>query len=420
MVEAWYTYNTQLVYHSLHRKEAIFMSKIANGLGSLTYTMRNGKKYWTGRITLGQDIYGKQVRKSFSGYKKSDVVEKMKKASTFTNVSGIVDNGSQILGDFLKYWIFNIKAKEIKSTTVIRYDQLLRLHILPYPYADTKVKDITILNLQNFINYLVEEENTSALIAKNTLNLIKLFLDYCIVLGIIQTNPAHYVAVPKKEVHISSGKYRIFSQAEQEKIISALDLSFFVDQMIYLDFFTGLRRNELRGLQWRHFHDHSIIVDQQMRRNYTFDGDGGNTLEKNKLHSLKTECSFRTIPLPQIAVDFMNDLKKQSIAKHKRLNKPFTSSGFIFTDDLCQPIEEKRPNRRLQSICRRLNIEPRPLHSIRHSYATRLFEEGVDIKTVQELMGHSDYKTTLDIYTHVMPEKKKEAVSVFDKLYAKK
>ena len=65
-------------------------------------------------------------------------------------------------------------------------------------------------------------------------------------------------------------------------------------------------------------------------------------------------------------------------------------------------------------------MEPRPLHSIRHSYATRLFEEGVDIKTVQELMGHSDYKTTLDIYTHVMPEKKKEAVSVFDKLYAKK
>lgn len=162
------------------------MSKIANGLGSLTYTMRNGKKYWTGRITIGQDIYGKQVRKSFSGYKKSDVVEKMKKASTFTNVSGIVDNGNQILGDFLKYWIFNIKAKEIKSTTVIRYDQLLRLHILPYPYANTKVKDITILNLQNFINYLVEEENASALIAKNTLNLIKLFLEYCIILSTLR------------------------------------------------------------------------------------------------------------------------------------------------------------------------------------------------------------------------------------------
>ena len=396
------------------------MSKNASGLGSLTYTMRNGKKYWTGRITIGQDIHGKQVRKSFSGYKKSEVVEKMKKASTFSNVSGIVDNGSQILGDFLKYWIFNIKAKEIKSTTVIRYDQLLRLHILPYPYANTRVKDITILNLQNFINYLVEEENTSALIAKNALNLIKLFLDYCIILGIIQNNPAYYVKVPKKETHINTGKYRIFSRVEQDKIIAALDLSFFVDQMIFLDFFTGLRRNELRGLQWRHFHDNSIIVDQQMRRSYTFNNDGENTLEKNKLHSLKTECSFRTIPLPKIAVDFLNELKKQSSTKHKRLSKPFTPSSFIFSDDLCQPIEEKRPNRRLQSICRKLNLEPRPLHSIRHTYATRLFEEGVDIKTVQELMGHADYKTTLDIYTHVMPEKKKEAVSVFDKLYTKK
>lgn len=71
MVEAWYAYNAQLVYHSLPEKEAIFMSKNANGLGSLTYAMRNGKKYWTGRITIGQDVHGKQIRKSFSGYKKT-------------------------------------------------------------------------------------------------------------------------------------------------------------------------------------------------------------------------------------------------------------------------------------------------------------------------------------------------------------
>lgn len=59
------------------------MSKNASGLGSLTHTTRNGKKYWTGRITIGQDVHGKQIRKSFSGYKKSDVVEKMKKHPCF-------------------------------------------------------------------------------------------------------------------------------------------------------------------------------------------------------------------------------------------------------------------------------------------------------------------------------------------------
>ena len=396
------------------------MAKNSNGLGSITYTMRNGKKYWTGRVTLGTDINGKQVRKSFSGFKKSDVVEKMRKATSYTNISGIVDNGDKILGDFLKYWIFNIKAKEIKSTTVIRYDQLLRLHILPYPYANTKIKDINILNLQKFINFLVEDSGKSVLIAKNTLNLIKLFLDYCIILGLIQSNPGHYVKVPKKESIESTSKYRIFSKAEQEKIIAYLDLDFFVDQMIYLDFFTGLRRNEIRGLQWRHFSNNSIIVDQQMRRNYTFDDTGKNTLEKNKIKSLKTESSSRTVPLPKIASDFLADLKEKSMAKNKRLNIPFNKNCFIFTDDTGTPVEEKRPNRRLQSICRALNLPPRPLHSIRHSYATRLFEEGVDIKTVQELMGHSDYKTTLDIYTHVMPEKKIEAVSVFDKIYSKK
>ena len=64
--------------------------KNPNGLGSLTYRIVNGKKYWTGRVTLGFDLNGKQIRRSFSGYKKSEVIEKMQKAMTTTNIAGYI------------------------------------------------------------------------------------------------------------------------------------------------------------------------------------------------------------------------------------------------------------------------------------------------------------------------------------------
>lgn len=121
--------------------------------------------------------------------------------------------------------------------------------------------------------------------------------------------------------------------------------------------------------------------------------------------------------MPKLVLPVMERAIQESKEKHVSQGITFKGSSTIFVDDLCQPIEEKRANRRLGAICKKIGIEPRPLHSIRHSYATRLFEAGIDVKTVQKLMGHSDYKTTMDIYTHVMPEKKIEAVSIFDKIY---
>lgn len=392
------------------------MAKNANGLGSISYVMRDGKKYWTGRVSLGVDREGKQVRKSFSSFKKSTVVEKMKDYLQYTTTSGIFDTRKNILGPSIQHWTFNVKAKEVKSSTLSKYDHCLRLRILPHAYANMDIKDITVQNLQDFINFLFFDEDWSEGVVKVTLQIIRTFLDYCITIGQIQTNPAYYVKVPKERKIDQSEKYRIFSKDEQDKILKALDLKDPVEQMLYIDFFSGLRRSEIRALDISSYQRPNLIIDKQMARTYVFK-DGKRQLHKDDIQTLKTTSSRRVVPLPNIALDLLDEVIEESKKKHEQLNIPFTSHSLLFVDDFCQPIEEKRANRRLQKVCRDLNLEPRPLHSIRHSYATRLFEAGIDIKTVQKLMGHSDYKTTMDVYTHVMPEKKIEAVSIFDKLY---
>lgn len=394
------------------------MAKNSNGLGSITHVMRNGKKYWTGRVTLGTDINGKQVRKSFSSFKKSDVVEKMRDYMVYDTVSGPIDPQKVVLGPAIYHWAFNIKAKEVKTSTLSKYDHNLRLRILPYPYANIEVKDITIQNLQKFIDFLTLDEGWPEGAVDTPLQIIRTFLDYCIILGRIQTNPAKYVKVPKNKNKFPTKKtYRIFSKQEQDLILEALDLSDTVEQMLYIDFFSGLRRSELRALDLDSFKSPNLVIDKQMGRTYLFMEDGSRRLKKDDLQSLKTESSKRVLPLPKLAIPVMERAVQDSREKHKRQGLKFDGSSTIFVDDLCRPIEEKRANRRLGAICKKVGIEPRPLHSIRHSYATRLFEAGIDVKTVQKLMGHSDYKTTMDIYTHVMPEKKMEAVSIFDKIY---
>lgn len=326
------------------------------GFGSLTYTMRNNKKYWTGRVYVGEDLEGNQIRKSFSGYNKSKVIEKMKKAQVSTNISGIYNSGNETLGQFLSNWLFNIKIKEVKSTTLNRYDQLLRLHILNYPFSKVKIKDITILNLQIFINKISENTN-SMNITRDVLSLIKMCLTYSITLGMLDNNPAEYIKIPKIEKPVSSNKYRIFSQEEQDKVIVYLDFENVVDQMIFLDFFTGLRRNEIRALQWGAFKDGFLEINKQLGREYTFENNKSK-VNSNKLRSLKTESSLRSLPLPLVAINLLNKIKVESAKKYFRLGLKFNDDSFIFTDDLCKPIEEKRANRRLKSICKKLEIDP--------------------------------------------------------------
>lgn len=393
--------------------------KNPNGLGSLTYKIINGKKYWTGRVTLGFDLNGKQIRRSFSGYKKSEVIEKMQKAMTTTNIAGYIEKGDQLFGNLMSYWLYNIKAKEIKSTSLKKYDQTFRIRIKNSVLANTKIKDVNILKLQMFIDSLVESNKFSAALISDTLTLIKAFLDYTITIGILQTNPADYVKVPKeKKKKIEIKKYNVFDKSEQEKIINFLNLDDFVEQAIFIDFFTGLRHGELRGLKSKNFLGDKLKIDEQLNREYEFTNDGNSKLvSKNMETDLKTESAYRIIPLPKLAKNLMKKIKISAAKKYFKMGTVFNDESLLFVDDFLKPIEEKRLNRRVKSICKKLKIEKRTLHSIRHSYATRLFEAGIDIKTVQQLMGHSDYKTTLDIYTHVMPEQKEKAIEIFDRMY---
>ena len=132
--------------------------------------------------------------------------------------------------------------------------------------------------------------------------------------------------------------------------------------------------------------------------------------------STKTESSERVIPLPENILPLIFEYKKEQEKRIDKLKGIYQDKKLIFADSIGNPIEHKRPNREVKKICQKINIPDRTFHSIRHSYATRLFELNVPVKTVQHLLGHSTINTTMNIYTHVMEEQKTDEVQKLNKL----
>lgn len=109
--------------------------------------------------------------------------------------------------------------------------------------------------------------------------------------------------------------------------------------------------------------------------------------------------------------------KKSQNKQRLFVGEAYVNNNYVFTDDIGKPIDDKRPGRNLKNILEKLNIKPIKFHALRHTYATRLFENNVPAKTVQILMGHSDIDVTMNIYTHVMNDTKLDAIEKINNIF---
>lgn len=363
----------------------------ANGEGTISTVIRNGRTYYKANITVGWDSNGKQIRKSFGSYKKSVVLDKMNTAKYQAKTNSL-SNSDITFGKLFENWIFNFKKVEVSSNTFYEYETSYRLRIMPYSIARKKANQITLNDLQKYFNDL--QENFTINTIKKTYIQVHSCIKFALIQEIMMKDFCPGVTLQKL---VKKESVNVFSKEEQELVIKSLDTRNIVDALIYLTFYTGLRLGEVLGLQWSDINGNMISITRQYRRNVEVEKVNDRKLTY-KFKELKTKNSAREIPLPDKVLKMLETLPKDY--------------DLIFSDK-GKPIEPKRPQRRITSICKKLNIPHRSFHSIRHSYATRLFELEIPIKTVKVLLGHSDIATTMDIYTHVMKEKKLE---VLDKL----
>lgn len=391
----------------------------ANGEGTIWQEKRNGKPYYRGAFVIGYDDQGKPIRKLFSSSSKQVVIDKMAEYRTQKNAGLISSDDKITLQQWFYTWLFEFRINDLKDTSFERYEGIYRNYIKDTTLGRKKLVDIRTTDIQAYYNLLIEQGRTSNIV--KTLNKhLRTCLNDALKQGYITRNYCSLVTMPKVESeNISTEKEIVFFTPEEQKnFIASLD-KHRNKALFVLALGSGLRLGELMALKWEDvdLENNIINVNRAISQISKVGKDGSRTWSILE-HPPKTKSSIRTIPIPSTVKEVLKTHKKQQNKEKLKHGELYQDNRLIFCTELGNYIDTRNLTRSYARALAKADIEHKKFHSMRHTYATRLFESNVPIKTVQALMGHSDITTTMNIYTHVIPEKMTEDVQRLNHLFS--
>jgi integrase len=297
--------------------------------------------------------------------------------------------------DWVDFWLDQLIKENIKESTYTSYQNKFSLHILPV-IGNIPLDQINVQQLEYLISKMNEKLSASSI--RITFRLVKSCLEAAKKRGYIQLNPAEQISLPKVErtqVKALTRQQHALLLSESRKDIKGLPITLALE--------TGMRIGEISALKWRDvdFEQNLIYVCRTKQRI----SNTSNGKSKTKLIETtpKTQRSKRLIPLTSA-------LKKQL------LNAKSQSSSQYVVENRGESIEPRTISYRFERMKKTLNLPSLHFHALRHTFATRCIELGVNISTVSALLGHTSTKMTLDIYTHSIFEDQRMAIEKLSSL----
>jgi Site-specific recombinase XerD len=341
---------------------------------------------------------------------------------------GLKGKGTDVILDtWFEAWLYTHKKRTIKESTQVRYDDFYRRYIRK-KLGKRKIADLTPLTIEQLLQDMADKDYSTKTI-QDVYNILNAMVKFAMNNRLITFNPCTGVEVPKTKTK----EIRVLTLPEQQEVLEQAKGRLY-ENLILLALGTGMRSGEMLGLTWNDvdFKNREININKTLV--YIKDKETG--LYKFKYQKPKTKNSIRTIPMQE---SVYRALKHQKIRMKKmqlcteewaplesfenlvftsRNGKPITTRTFQVTLDWI----EKAINKKREMIATESKtiFDPIPHfhpHALRHTFATRCFEVGIDAKVVQIYLGHFSVSITLDLYTHVTNDKAKSELSKLENLY---
>jgi integrase len=344
---------------------------------------------------------GTRKRVYVYGRTRAEAHERLVEAQSKANRGIPVPVQSWKLGPYLDYWLDNIVKPTRRPATYALYEMMVRLHLKP-ALGKHPVKRLSVPIVQSFLNGQLQAGQSvrNVQIMRQTLSTA---LSRAMREELVLRNVARLVELPTWEPGIitpwSSAEAMAFLAASADDPLSGA----FILLLLY-----GMRRGEVLGLRWQDidFDTKMIHIRQQIQR------------VQGELHigPVKTRAGNRDLPLLGLAQNALARRKEVQAEDCANLGRTWADTGLVFTTGTGRPIEPRNLVRSFARICDHGGIRKISVHAIRHTTASLLKELRVPPRDAQVILGHANFSTTQQIYTHVDEAARFEAVTRLNRL----
>ncbi|MER6368248.1 site-specific integrase [Streptomyces mirabilis] len=366
-----------------------------NGAGSI-WQRKDGR--FEARVYVPQPD-GTRKRKTVYGSTWDECDEKRQELVRRDRQGIPTPSRSAKLSEWLPYWLEEYIKPQRKRTTYVKYEMHVRLYLVPL-LGSRRLESLTTANVRQMISKVTEQ--ASAATAKEAHRVLRTALTAACRDELISRNVVQLVPAPRvepRELHPWSldETLTFLEAARTDPLYPAFVLAVAL----------GLRRGEILGLQWR-----DVDLDRRTLTVRTTLNRGGKELYLDTTKNRRA----RVIPIPLMCVAPLRWQRLRQAARRDAIGADWHDSDHVFTTRSGRPIEPRNLYRSFLRIAASAGLPQVRLHDTRHGCASLLFAAGVAPRTVMEILGHSQIAVTMNVYTHVSDDNRREAMGHMDRL----
>ncbi|WP_327137165.1 site-specific integrase [Streptomyces sp. NBC_01340] len=366
-----------------------------NGAGSI-WQRKDGR--FEARVYVPQPD-GTRKRKTVYGSTWDECDEKRQELVRRDRQGIPTPSRSAKLSEWLPYWLEEYIRPQRKRTTYVKYEMHVRLYLVPL-LGSRRLESLTTANVRQMISKVTEQ--ASAATAKEAHRVLRTALTAACRDELISRNVVQLVPAPRvepRELHPWSldETLTFLEAARTDPLYPAFVLAVAL----------GLRRGEILGLQWR-----DVDLDRRTLTVRTTLNRGGKELYLDTTKNRRA----RVIPIPLMCVAPLRWQRLRQAARRGAAGADWHDSDHVFTTRSGRPIEPRNLYRSFLRIAASAGLPQVRLHDTRHGCASLLFAAGVAPRTVMEILGHSQIAVTMNVYTHVSDDNRREAMGHMDRL----
>lgn len=307
---------------------------------------------------------------------------------------------SRYLFDVMDEYL-TIKKEEVQYTSFVKYEENVRL-VMKKVMVNKPINTVTTTDCENY-RIAVGHLRYATSLKNRCITGLKEVMDYAITHHYIVTNPAAAIKTFKKtndEVIASKAREsNIWTYDEFMRFMECVD-GIGYKALYFTLFNTGMRLGEALALTWADFSDGKLSISKSCTKK--------TTKGPYEIKMPKSLSSIRTVYIDETLNQFLLDYKETV-----KNEEGFSEDSFMFGTS--RPFPETCVQQRKNSAVRKSGVKNIRIHDFRHSHATFLINNGMNIVAVSKRLGHSDINITLKTYTHLLDEKHPEITNLLNK-----